>query len=649
MTLEELIKKGQDQYVPVSDEDSKKELRNLNKSIQELTRSVQKDRDSATSDSMKSRMRDMIDRTISQTSTGIKKIEPRLFTPKSKMTREKDDSSKVDGKLVDTISKSNNSLIGVIKQMRADIAGLKNILSKPQQREKMLAGGIDPNLTRGQRQDRGLLNEIKVDDKDSGGGFFKNLLGLGAGALTGAALWKLLPDEMKEKIKGVLGDVFVMLKDGINEMLKTTFGTTLEGILDSVTKSITDFTKTFDVKQLTEDFVDKYKVELGAALAAVGLVAYKGIESAIRMLPGIPSKAESQARKGTEKALEAERKRQAQAVKDEAKQKVKAEKATKAAEAERLRNQRIEPTMGDTPDAEKKDPRAKAKDKIPEKISETEEQRAAREKATQKAKDEIKSRKVPMDDIKGKKTPGFLDKLKGAGKGLGRFARFAGPAGALLGIGMTAYETANAATNAEDVLGIEGRKATFGEKVAAGVGGFAEGVSFGLVNKEDVAKKIAGQPEQNVEARNKTAAAIERKANQAKTEKEIAREISMKKIQLQKLAGRDGKVSKSDLPEARQLASDIADLNADLRNIRAMPQEQRAYQPTPMLRDASAENRSLTLPAANMGASPYAGMMQNIQNVFNSSNNQTNISSSKAGPRNESGTISRYLDRLFAG
>lgn len=62
--------------------------------------------------------------------------------------------------------------------------------------------------------------------------------------------------------------------------------------------------------------------------------------------------------------------------------------------------------------------------------------------------------------------------------------------GALVTGATTAYDAYEAGSNAEDVLDIKDRKATFGEKIEAGLGGAAESLSFGLLDKKKSAKWI---------------------------------------------------------------------------------------------------------------------------------------------------------------
>ena len=219
MTLDELIQKTQGQSLPVSDRDSKKELRNLNKSIQELVGSMKRDKESTTSDTMKSRMRDMIDKTISQRSDGIKPMTPRLLSNTSKISR-KEDTPKADTKLVESISKSNTSLIGEIKKMRTDIAMLKESLTKPQQPGKLVAGSIDPNLSKAQRFDRGL----PVSGQGTGGGSGGSLLGgLLGGAAAATAAYMTLSDEEKQKLKdGIKGALDKLINGPVGQMIVDT-------------------------------------------------------------------------------------------------------------------------------------------------------------------------------------------------------------------------------------------------------------------------------------------------------------------------------------------------------------------------------------------------------------------------------------------
>lgn len=62
--------------------------------------------------------------------------------------------------------------------------------------------------------------------------------------------------------------------------------------------------------------------------------------------------------------------------------------------------------------------------------------------------------------------------------------------GALTTLGFAGYDAYDSASNAEDVLDIKGREATGKETFAAGAGGVAESLSFGLIDRKDSAKWI---------------------------------------------------------------------------------------------------------------------------------------------------------------
>ena len=81
--------------------------------------------------------------------------------------------------------------------------------------------------------------------------------------------------------------------------------------------------------------------------------------------------------------------------------------------------------------------------------------------------------------------------LKGAGKAAMKGLRFLPGVGAVIAGGMALGEGISAAYNAEDYLGLdEGEAATGGERVAAGVGGIVDSLTFGLVEGENVAKGL---------------------------------------------------------------------------------------------------------------------------------------------------------------
>ena len=658
MTLEELIQKNQGQSLPVSDDTSKKELKNLNKSIQELIGSFKKDKESGTSDSVNKRMRDMIEKTVSQKPTGVKPMASRLITRDTKATKKEESTSK--DKLVENVSKTNISLLSEIRNMRLELSKLKDRLVGPQQQQKMLAGGVDPNLDAVQRRDRGML-------EGTGGGGGGSLLGglLGGGAAA-AAVYAMLTDEDKEKLQQGIKKLFdQMVNSPIGAAVKEAQKTAQEAITkwwdensEKLMSNPIEWAKenpgtaaALGIGALTLAGPVLGAVGLGLGAAGLGLGAAGFGLGALKLGKNVLVGGAKLLKRGYDKPAELGTatgkmiRERLDARKEKLGDRIKKPLPGADVDADG-KPKRIEPTMG-----KEEKPKVTAEQKPSQQVIETEEQKRAREKAAQKAKDDAKAmgeedtakrkRKVGIDDIETKKKPTFLDKLKSGGKKALKGARFLGPLGAVVGATMTAYDTAQAASNAEGVLGIEGREATFGEKLAAGVGGFTESVTLGLVNKEDVAKKLAGQQEQTKVSKDKVANAIDKKAKDAKREREINKQISGKKIEMQMLLNR----GKRD--EAMAKAREVVSLQDELKKVRSVPQEQRSYQPTTMLNQVSGENKQLTLPSPNMAASPYQGMMQNINNVFNSSN-QTMITGGTAGPKNNNSSIARYLDRLFA-
>lgn len=64
--------------------------------------------------------------------------------------------------------------------------------------------------------------------------------------------------------------------------------------------------------------------------------------------------------------------------------------------------------------------------------------------------------------------------------------------GLLATAGFTAYDSYDAYNNAESILDIKGRDASFAEKASAGFGGAVDSLTFGLIGKEDTAKWVNG-------------------------------------------------------------------------------------------------------------------------------------------------------------
>lgn len=93
--------------------------------------------------------------------------------------------------------------------------------------------------------------------------------------------------------------------------------------------------------------------------------------------------------------------------------------------------------------------------------------------------------------LKGAAKGGAKGILKGAGSLAMKGLKFIPGVGAVIAGGMALGEGVSAAYNAEDYLGLdEGEAATGGERVAAGVGGIVDSLTFGLVEGENVAKGL---------------------------------------------------------------------------------------------------------------------------------------------------------------
>lgn len=668
MTIEELIRKTSGESLPVSDDKSSKELKSLNKNIKDLVNAVTKSQEQDPSGRFSSRMKEMIDKiATSQQAKSIRPAAPPSILTKNITKKNEKQTDTVTSKLIETQRKDSTTLVDEIRKMRGELSKLKDAFIKPSQQPKMLAGGIDPNKTAVER-DIEARRSMGREGGRGGGGLLETIGGL-LGGLTGAALAGLLPsaDQIKELAGSIGNRMFDFAKSKINEMV------------DDPKKFFSDAGNVAMVgaaalgTAYAGSKVLKGVKAAGAAGSRVGQAIAGGL--------GAGTWEDTKGNKYKEKPKPTQQRPAAQKP-GLVPQKPDARKEPGLGKSDTKPEMRKEPTLGKTEQKidTRKEPKIEAKpqptQKIePQKTTETPEQKEARERATQKAKDDARAmgdedtakrkRKVTPSDIERKKKPGFLDKLKTtagkygdealkvgkrAGKGLLKAARVAGPVGAVIGAGLTVAETAQAASNAEEVLGIEGRKASFGERVAAGVGGLTESVTFGLVKKEDVAKKLAGDEKTGAQkvsgdkkkvSQKQVSEALDQKAKDAKTEKDLNKKISGLKIEMQKLLNRGRK------EEAMEKAREVVDLQTELRKVRGMAPEQKAYQPAPMLKQASQENRELTLPSPNVGPSPFSGMMQNIQNVFNSSN-QTVVSGGQASPRNDSNSVSRYLERIFS-
>ena len=86
-----------------------------------------------------------------------------------------------------------------------------------------------------------------------------------------------------------------------------------------------------------------------------------------------------------------------------------------------------------------------------------------------------------------------------AGKVIKTGARFAARAFIPLAAALAIFDTAKAASSADEILGKDKEDLTLRDKTSAGVGGLLEGLSFGLIKKEKVAKFLAGKSD-SVEA-----------------------------------------------------------------------------------------------------------------------------------------------------
>ena len=74
----------------------------------------------------------------------------------------------------------------------------------------------------------------------------------------------------------------------------------------------------------------------------------------------------------------------------------------------------------------------------------------------------------------------------------GKAVRFIPGIGWAIAGGAALYETGEAAYNAEETLGIQGRKATTGERVAAGLGGLTSAATFGLISTQSAGRFFQG-------------------------------------------------------------------------------------------------------------------------------------------------------------
>jgi len=111
----------------------------------------------------------------------------------------------------------------------------------------------------------------------------------------------------------------------------------------------------------------------------------------------------------------------------------------------------------------------------------------AKKKKTSKAKPK---RKMPARDPK---TGRFIKKASGMGKlakGALRFAKFAGPLGAVIGAGMAISDGIDGYNNAGENLGIDEENITTANKASSAAGSAISGLTFGLADAGETSKGI---------------------------------------------------------------------------------------------------------------------------------------------------------------
>jgi len=85
--------------------------------------------------------------------------------------------------------------------------------------------------------------------------------------------------------------------------------------------------------------------------------------------------------------------------------------------------------------------------------------------------------------------PGSM--MKNIGKGVAKGLRFIPGVGLVAMAGMAAFEGFSAGANAEEYLGLdEGEAATAGERASSTIGGIVDSLTFGLIDGQNVAKKL---------------------------------------------------------------------------------------------------------------------------------------------------------------
>ena len=101
---------------------------------------------------------------------------------------------------------------------------------------------------------------------------------------------------------------------------------------------------------------------------------------------------------------------------------------------------------------------------------------------------ELKSSMKTSNLVAANKKKGIKTATKFAGKAVRAGGRFLWPVAAL----MSVFDAASGVANAGELLGKEDEDLTFKDKASAGFAGFLSGLTFGLVDKEKMAKKFAG-------------------------------------------------------------------------------------------------------------------------------------------------------------
>lgn len=663
MTIDELIQRSGGQTVPVEDRVQIKEITKLNKNIQTLIDRVDKSstEDKDSNKKLSDKIKQLAEQVVKKPAD---KIAPRLTTPVTKAKDKKDETSTK----VDRLERNFGDMMKSMTK-KGPFASLQ---------AKQMAGTVDPS-----KQKPG-----GKEGEDAGGIFAKLLAG---------AFAAYFIKENWDEIKKIMGPVFKSLKTAIVNAIDAGMASLFGDAVKEVKQKIKDVTdklgmdidpENLSLGMAAAGVAGAYglyrggKAALGAgvrgagrlAMGAAGAVGATGIGVGKRIAAGLglgSAKEEVDAEKQTKKDQAAERK-------------AKADKLREERRLQRTQQAKIEPTL-EKPKVEAKpqpkplldEPLKKEPASVPGETKETPEQREARERATRKAQDEQRAKmeadrkksQKTIDDVSSRRKPSMADRLKqgaNAAKGkMGKFGKVAlaglRKAGPLAALAFGAYDTAKAATQAEEVLGIEGRKATVGERVAAGIGGLGEGLSFGLVSREKIAQGIAGSTKLGQSAatgerkdldkgkviqateqkatgerkdvdREKVVQAIEQKAMDEKKRREINAEISRNKIEMHKML-RDGKKE-----QAMELARETVKLQDKLKAA------ERIQQPGQTVYRESQENSELKMKTA--AGSPFQGMSNMIQNVFNSQN-QTNVQSlPSATPRGISSSLERYLEKV---